>query len=138
MDILEHIPTDLNNQIYSYLGKHPIAELFRRETTIEQDYDLGCFGYMLESSEDYGDDISNNYLYDIDEISKYILLSKRIRIREKRPSFKFCFWTIRPVIRYYKYCINSGKIERNIPFYKHVLLGVRNRQIESDDDIDNY
>ena len=139
MDILEHIPTDLYNQIYSYLGKHPIAELFRRETTIDQDYDFGCYGYMLESSEDCGDDIYNSYLYEIDEILGHCLKLKRKKVIENRPSSKISK-DIKDKIESYRFKIRYGDIEKYTRFYKYILEcnRLRRQPDDEDDDINLY
>ena len=69
MEIISKLPDDIANNVYKFLGKHPVAELY--DQAEEYYYELHCWSPHTN-------------------ITSCILSDKRKRLRQSTPSYKIC------------------------------------------------
>ena len=138
MEIIEKLPDQLVNAVYSFVGKHPIAQLYDDEVdeNVDSDEDelspeqityriladkrkrLRRSTPSYKIAELYRQErwrirrYSCSYLYP-DEIPSCILANKRKRLRRSAPSYKICLLVSEAIIAYNKY--RYKHIKGNLP-----------------------
>ena len=151
MEIIEKLPDQKANVVYSFVGKHPVAELYDDEVDeiVDSDDDENLspkqIAYRIladkrkrlrrstpsyKISELYKQerwrirDYSCSYLYP-DEIPSRILANKRKRLRRSAPSYKICLLVSEAIIAYNKYRYDFAKINLPILPYCNVYFESR-------------
>ena len=139
MEIIEKLPDQLVNIVYSFVGKHPVAELYDDEVDeiVDSDDDENLspkqIAYRIladkrkrlrrstpsnKIAELYRQErwrirhYACSYLYP-DEIPSCILANKRKRLRRSAPSYKICLLVSEAITAYNKY--RYKHIKGNLP-----------------------
>ena len=98
MELLEDIPVELHNLIYSYLGQHPVAELLKQTLRREMSW--------LDSDDEPSDS-------DFEGATRWIRFHERVRVQQSRPSWKL-YLAMVDLIDYWRAYIHETK--HKIPF----------------------
>ena len=109
MEIVEKLPNEIANLVYSFVGEHPIAEMYYREKN-----------NILED---------NWYGLTHDQIPPIILSNKTKRLRHNTASYKACL-IVNNVIEAYKFRLWKDETEEEDMAFKSWYFSVPTKTIK--------